>query len=408
MRQDCLLIDTGKIDLFDLDVANKTVTVASSMTGGRLNQLLTDSKAGLSFMGGHCPDVGLGGFLLQGGQGWGCRYAGWACENIESMRVVLPSRPDCAVTCSRTENADVFWAARGSGPGFFGVVTSFTLRLRTIPSMHGSVYFFDTDPCYDELALWYLKKCREIDGNLELVMIGFRSEHVLPHLDPPRSVLLIRPLVFDVTDKEAEDKLMEFERGMPFLGTAHNHLRVFNETSSFAIEYQRQWDDNPIGRYWTQNAWLDGPLEEVADSMRWSYHNIPSKSTFVLHYSMDTIKRPPLPKDMCFDIQSDHTFSIYSIAPPDTTSQDEACSNYVHTAFHGIDSRGPQDGGPVGIYLGDSDLAVRRARYMGDENWARFKELRQVYDPERRMVGYDGEDELPTWNKNPWELRTSL
>ncbi|MER6546723.1 hypothetical protein [Streptomyces sp. NPDC001250] len=36
------------------------------------------------------------------------------------------------VRCSETENADLFWAARGSGPGFFGVVTEF--RLRTRPS----------------------------------------------------------------------------------------------------------------------------------------------------------------------------------------------------------------------------------------------------------------------------------
>ena len=25
------------------------------------------------FAGGHCPDVGLGGFLLQGGMGWNCK-----------------------------------------------------------------------------------------------------------------------------------------------------------------------------------------------------------------------------------------------------------------------------------------------------------------------------------------------
>lgn len=394
--------------MFKLDVAAKTVTVAPSMTGGRLNVLLTNSGAGLVFMGGHCPDVGLGGFLLQGGQGWGCRYAGWACEQIESMRVVLPGAGSEAITCSRHENPDVFWAARGSGPGFFGVVASFTLRLRPLPSLYGSVYFFDTEGCYDQLAPWYLEQCRRIPGDLEIVMLGYRSEHLLPQLHPPRNLLMIRPLVFGLSEEDAAKKLSEFEQGMPFLDTPSCHLRVFSEASSFAIEYQRQWDDNPVGHYWVQNAWIDGPLDKVADSMRWAYHNIPSKATFVMHYSMDVPRAPPLSQDMCFDVQSDHTFSIYANAPPDKRDEDAACREYVDRAFAIIDSRKPEEGGSVGIYLGDSDLSVRRARFMSDANWSRFKTLREHYDPKRRMVGYQGEDKAVSWNKNAWEVQCDV
>ena len=36
-----------------------------------LNGLLL--QHGFMFPGGHCPDVGLGGFLLQGGMGWNCK-----------------------------------------------------------------------------------------------------------------------------------------------------------------------------------------------------------------------------------------------------------------------------------------------------------------------------------------------
>ena len=36
------------------------------------------------------------------------------------------------VRASEDENADLFWAARGAGPGFFGVVTRF--HLRTLPT----------------------------------------------------------------------------------------------------------------------------------------------------------------------------------------------------------------------------------------------------------------------------------
>jgi hypothetical protein len=30
--------------------------------------------------GGHCPTVGIGGFLLQGGMGWNCR--GLFCSSL--------------------------------------------------------------------------------------------------------------------------------------------------------------------------------------------------------------------------------------------------------------------------------------------------------------------------------------
>lgn len=411
LQEDCVLIDTSKLTTFELDAENKVATVTPSMTGGKLNGLLIGSGTGLSFMGGHCPDVGLGGFLLQGGQGWGCRYIGWACEQIESFRVVLPpsektNNKVCVTECSRTTNPDLFWAARGCGPGWFGVITSFTLRLRSVPKLAGSVYFFDTAECYDELAPWYLQRCRDFEGRAEIVMIGFRSDQVMPHLSPVRNLLMIRPLLFDYeTVEENEKKLAEFEQGMPFLGSQHNHLRVFNEHSSMAIEYERQYKDNPDGRYWVQNAWLDGPLDKVADTMAWAYKNIPSKATFVLHYSMDSSLRPALPKDMCFDVQTDHTYSIYSIAPPDTRDEDEACSSFVEKAFEIVDSRLPSEGGPAGIYLGDSDLSKRRTRFMGEENWKRWTGLRREYDPSRVFVGYDGEDDKEDWNKDRWELK---
>jgi FAD/FMN-containing dehydrogenase len=67
------------------------------------------------FAGGHCPDVGLGGFLLQGGMGWNCKNWGWACESIVGIDVVTADARE--IYCSKSENADLFWAARGSGPG---------------------------------------------------------------------------------------------------------------------------------------------------------------------------------------------------------------------------------------------------------------------------------------------------
>lgn len=47
--------------------------MSPSVTGHQLNSFLHEK--GLLFRGGHCPDVGLGDFLLQGGMGWVCRVS---------------------------------------------------------------------------------------------------------------------------------------------------------------------------------------------------------------------------------------------------------------------------------------------------------------------------------------------
>tara|TARA_R110002003_G_scaffold1389_12_gene22989 strand:+ start:5467 stop:5940 length:474 start_codon:yes stop_codon:yes gene_type:complete len=71
VRDNAILIDLGHYRQIELDELTGIVTVSPSTTGTQLNSLLREK--GLMFPGGHCPDVGLGGFLLQGGMGWVCR-----------------------------------------------------------------------------------------------------------------------------------------------------------------------------------------------------------------------------------------------------------------------------------------------------------------------------------------------
>lgn len=392
-----------------------TATVSPSTTGKMLNEAL--GPLGLMFNGGHCvsrsmnararrsltppeqPDVGVGGFLLQGGQGWCARTWGWSAEQIESMQVVTAAGE--LVTASRRENADLFWAARGSGPGFFGVVVSFTLKLKKVVGMYGSTYIYDTVAHYDEVAKWYLETCPGVPSDCELVMLGFRSERVMPHLDPPRPVLVVRALCFTEDETEAKEALTIFAKGVPSLDKAH--VAAFCQRSTFTEEYQRQADDNPIGRYFVQNAWLDGPLDKVAQSMKAAFVDLATPQSFALHFSMAPLRA--LPDDMCFSIQTPHTLSLYTIAPPDTDAFDAVCQAYQDKVWTHIDALRPEQGGSAGIYLGDSDLVKRPVRFMSEQNWARFCELRTQWDPKRTFAGYDGEAlHGSRWNRNPWEL----
>jgi FAD/FMN-containing dehydrogenase len=71
VRENSILIDLGDYKEIEVDTENHIARVSTSMTGREVNGEL--NKHGLMFPGGHCPDVGLGGFLLQGGMGWNCK-----------------------------------------------------------------------------------------------------------------------------------------------------------------------------------------------------------------------------------------------------------------------------------------------------------------------------------------------
>lgn len=134
VRDNAILIDLGKFKFVELDEANSIVKVSPSTTGRILNEYLV--PRGLMFGGGHCPDVGLGGFLLQGGMGWNCKVSlilehsssfaavnvlaqnwGWACEQIQAIDVVTAEGE--ILRCDEKNNSDLLWAARGAGPGSF-------------------------------------------------------------------------------------------------------------------------------------------------------------------------------------------------------------------------------------------------------------------------------------------------
>ncbi len=107
------------------------------------------ARHGLVFPGGHCSTVGLGGYLLQGGQGWNSRHWGWGCENVLGVDVVTAAGE--LVHADAEQNADLFWAARGSGPAFFGVVTRFHLRVHPMPAAFTHTTYAFPIECFDEL-----------------------------------------------------------------------------------------------------------------------------------------------------------------------------------------------------------------------------------------------------------------
>jgi FAD/FMN-containing dehydrogenase len=119
-----LVLDLGSFRGVDV---HEQGLVASVAAGARASDVLAATQRfGLLTPMGGCPDVGVGGLTLGGGENFLMAKCGAVCDNLRSAQVVLADGD--VLTVSRDEHADLFWAIRG-GSGNFGVVTTLDYQL---------------------------------------------------------------------------------------------------------------------------------------------------------------------------------------------------------------------------------------------------------------------------------------
>jgi len=381
VRQDALLIDLGGLRELCYDEGTGIVSASPGTQGGAELAPYLDAR-GRFFPGGHCPTVGIGGFLLQGGQGWVARGLGWAAEYVVAVDVVTAAGE--LVRCSPDENADLFWAARGAGPGFPGVVTRF--HLRTLPAprhVAQTVHAYSLDD-FDEVMTWLHETHASVTDSVEIV--------ALTKTDPTLSadlVLLVTGVALVASAAEAAEALAPF-RTSPALDRA---LLVLDAVPTTLEEQRRrQLQDNPEGHRWAvDNAWLTGPVAAVVPAMRRAYTTLPTAKTFTIWFSMAPLRALP---DMAFSLQSEIYLATYVVW--DSPDDDERCVAWLDAAMADLEPV------TVGQYLGDSDLSRRQVRFMSDEAWARLRRVRAVWDPDDLFVGYLAGPDGAT-NRNHWE-----
>jgi FAD/FMN-containing dehydrogenase len=369
VRERALLIDLAAFTGISYDERTGIVTVGPAVRGGSdLDPFL--AARGRFFAGGHCPTVGLGGFLLQGGMGWNCRGWGWAAESIDSMDVVTADGE--LVRCSQEENADLFWAARGSGPGFFGVVSSF--RLKTRPrygELTQTTYLYPRE-AIPEVLDWLHAARHEVPDMVELVSVGIEPP-LPPGLDYEGSVLVVDGVSFDGGPSSLA--ALDTCPATPLVSKVRQPV-------SIADLRAEQIRANPEGhRYVVDNAYLAGPAETLVPALTPAFGELPTAKSFSLWFDLAHLPSRPLP-DMAQSLQTDIYFATYVVASD--PAEDELCRSWVDSTMARLSPFSP------GVYLGDSDFTARPAPFMSDAAWARFQAIRAARDPNRLFAGYLG------------------
>jgi FAD/FMN-containing dehydrogenase len=389
VRDGGLLIDLGALRAIEYDEVTQLASAGPAAKGGdELSPFL--ERRGRFFNGGHCPSVGIGGFLLQGGQGWNQRGWGWAAESVVAVDVVTADGE--LVRADGEENTDLYWAARGAGPTFPGIVVRFHIRTRPAVGFLGhTVHAYELEE-FAEVMTWLYDAHHRISTDVEIVVI---STPVRLPSGEDRRVLLVTGVAFAADRADAEMALAPFNE-CPVIERA---LFVQDcAESSLAEQRAQQARQNPEhAQYITDNAWIDGEntpvgVAAMVEGIRPLFTENPTDKGFAIWMSNAPMRRD-LP-DMAFSLQTEAYVAAYTVYDdPEDYARNRS---WIDRAFAHAQ--------PVtaGQYLGDSDMTNRQLRFMAPENWERLQAIIARRDPQARFHRYlaKNEDRL---NINHWE-----
>ena len=381
VREGGLLIDLGALREMTFDPATGIATAQPAVTGGDELSPLLESH-GAFFNGGHCPSVGIGGFLLQGGQGWNQRGWGWAAESVVAIDVVTAEGE--LVRADAARHPELYWAARGAGPSFPGIVTRFHLSTRALPTaIAHTVQVYETAD-FAEVLTWLYGIHGSVSADVEIVAIA-----LTPPEEPRVARFVVTALALCASREEAVAALEPFRRS-PALGRA-----VFVQdaaVSSLAEQRAEQERANPPhARYRADNLWVDGEVDEIVERLAPLFTELPNDDAFTIWMSNAPLR--PLP-DMAFSLQTEAYVASYVVSSD--PADDGRLLDWLDTRMAHAE--------PVtaGQYLGDSDMTRRQLKFLADENFVRLQEVIARWDPDGRFARYLAADPA-TVNRNHWE-----
>ncbi|GES33302.1 FAD-binding oxidoreductase [Streptomyces angustmyceticus] len=354
-----------------------TATVQPAATGRDLVAALTPQD--LAFPVGHCPTVAVGGFLLSGGLGWNSRAWGPSCADVREIRAVTADGR--TVTCSETENPDLFWAARGAGPGFCALVTRFRLALHPHPAsiMTASLAFPLAEVA--RVTRWAARTALGSPPYVETSLL-------LAPSGPPTATAPAGPRItvaataFATTPGDARQALRPFA-DCPFGELAADRQEAAPTT--FAALHEgaaAAWP--PAHRYAADTLWSpEDPatqLTRIADAVA----RAPSAKSLVLAPVQPVSEDPALLRNMAFSPLGASYLVCYAVW--EDPAEDAVQERWLRETMAGVNPRG--DGFH---YIAETDLeadAARARRSYTPAAWDRLQEIKAQWDPDNLFHSY--------------------
>lgn len=373
LRDGIVLLDVSQLRDASVHRDALTATAQPGLTGADLNEQL--AAQGLFFPTGHCAGVCLGGYLLQGGFGWNGRTYGPACQSVSGIDLVTADGQVCHA--SERENADLFWAARGAGPGFFAVATRYHLQVyprNRVTMNSGYVY---PPEAFEDVYRWVHAIGRSTPAEIHVMLT--RDEK----LSSAGPIFILSATAFAESEEEARATLALYETcpARPRALVAD----VCQVTTTAALtELGTTRHYSAAKRYIADNMWTHAAFDDLLPGLREIVRTFPPAPTFMEWMNWGYVHAPPRPP-MAFSLEDDFWYSIYIAW--DDAADDAKYMGWVTDRMRALEPFAS------GTQLADENLRHRPFRFVADDALRRLDELRARYDPHGLFV---------PWLGRPW------
>jgi len=378
LRHRGILIDLRDLTgMVSLDVENRRAVIRPIISNREIQARLNEK--GLAFPTGHCPQVKASGYFLGGGMAWNPTV--WGCGNESLEAIDLVNAEGELIRASERENPDYFWAARGAGAGFFGVVVRYHLKLYSLPAaIHGSTYYF---PLGDAPAIgrWLGALAPKLSPAVELSQFCVQAPAGLAgQAAADRGWLcMVTATAFEETPERAAAALAPLEEGPhPPLSSQSNVPYTFEELFDFSGAL---WPEGLRSR--VEATFSNHSPGEMMEAVLPLIPQAPSpKSVFLFTIFCGPDALTPQ-KAMAFSMQAKVYGGPWTMW--DEAADDDANSRWHHAMITALRPFNH------GYYLSESDTVTRPATAVeafAPANWQRLSELKAKYDPRQVFFSY--------------------
>ena len=379
LRDGGLLLDLGELQGVQVDAAAGTAWVEPALWSHGLLQALAPHK--LAFPVAHCATVPMGGYLLGGGLGY--NHDNWgtlACHSILAAEVVLASGEK--VIASPDSHPDLFWAVRGAGTGFFGVVTRYKLQLYPAPgAVYESAFIFPLsrlERATELLQGWVQMR----PADTELMMLLAHNPMAPATATPLESKMCVVRAVAYGADPAAPRRELTALGKHPMASEA----MVGSELQPTGLEQMSVSSVDAgmglgFGRYAVDTVWTN-KLPQVMSAIAGHFAAANSVKT---HFVISPKLNRSLPEDAAFSMLAETFVGAYAMW--DEPVDDDASFTWLEGAANRMRPLAE------GQYINEVDAfrdpeVVRRC--FSDTALQRLEKLKNRYDPEGVFAGWPG------------------
>ncbi len=375
LRNDGMLIDMLGMRDVTVDPENFTATAGPGTWGPTLLHAL--EPHGMGFPVARGGSVAIGGFLLGGGLGFNPNTWGIACFSVTGADVVTAAGE--MLTVNARQYPDIYWAVRGAGPGFFGVVTKYYLRAYPLPGAITTSQYIHSLDNHAEVAAVLEELVPNSDHRLELILLltGNPDKQAVA-AGAPEQVCIVNAVAYGADEEEARTLLEPVAKS----SLGHNPLQKTEyEPTTLNILTGATGESFPHGRMATEGVWSNSIATVIAalsERMRQAV-------TPVTTVSIRFMGNARLPEDAAFSLIG--STNILSVLTWQDARDDDKVAGWLKDTMSALEPFS------LGHYINNEDVVSypeRNQRSFTPESWARLRALRKQYDPHNIFHDYFG------------------